>query len=185
MPDTQDPTPDTQHPPSPARLAANRANAQKSTGPRTPEGKAISSLNSLRHGLAAERAILTAEDQPEYDALRDALLSDLQPSTPRQEILAQTVILAAWRLRRLHRAETGLWNNRFHDYRSDVRKRRNIPDGGFGWVFTVSTDEFAHLCRYEARAERAFYRALQEFEKCRANPIPLPPSCLLHPHQLQ
>ena len=38
---------------SPARLAANRLNAQKSTGPRTEEGKSRSRANALKHGLCA------------------------------------------------------------------------------------------------------------------------------------
>ena len=46
---------------SPAQLAANRRNAQKSTGPRTAEGKKRASLNALKHGMTAKTVVLPHE----------------------------------------------------------------------------------------------------------------------------
>src|SRR6202011_1327388 len=61
-------------PTSPARLAANRANALRSTGPRTPEGKSASSRNALKHGAhATDATLLAAPDSP---AARLELLGD-------------------------------------------------------------------------------------------------------------
>ena len=51
---------------SEARNTANLLNAQRSTGPRTEEGKAASSLNSLKHGLTAKTVVLPGEDPAEY-----------------------------------------------------------------------------------------------------------------------
>jgi hypothetical protein len=48
------------------QIAANRANAQKSTGPRTPEGKAVVSLNSLTHGIRCSRVVLPGDDEAEF-----------------------------------------------------------------------------------------------------------------------
>jgi hypothetical protein len=48
---------------------ANRINAQKSTGPRTDEGKQRSSQNALKHGLLAKRSVIPGEDPAEFDAL--------------------------------------------------------------------------------------------------------------------
>ena len=161
--------------PSERELAANRRNALLSTGPRTPEGKNRSSLNALQHGLRAERAVLhKGEDAAEFEELRDLLLVDLQPASPRQYLLAERVILAAWHLRRSHCAETGLFNNGFRDARRYLGRYRWAPHGALARVFRDNGDDLSLLCRYEARAERAFYRALREYEKCRTNPFPFP-----------
>ena len=49
------------------QLVANRANAQRSTGPRTEAGKAVSSCNAWKHGLTAARALMPGEDPAEYE----------------------------------------------------------------------------------------------------------------------
>ena len=51
------------------QIDANRRNAQKSTGPTTPEGRAAVRHNALKHGLTAEILIPSMEDQPEFDRL--------------------------------------------------------------------------------------------------------------------
>ena len=55
------------------RIKANRANAQESNGPRTPEGKARVSQNAQTHGLRSRYAVLLMENHHEYQALRNAL----------------------------------------------------------------------------------------------------------------
>jgi hypothetical protein len=45
------------------RMAANRRNAQKSTGPKTPEGKAVVRLNAMKHGLLSREVLLPDEDE--------------------------------------------------------------------------------------------------------------------------
>ena len=52
-----------------AQTEANRANAQKSTGPRTPEGKAKVAQNALKHGLLAKQAVVVGEDTRRFRAL--------------------------------------------------------------------------------------------------------------------
>src|SRR5207247_2221913 len=62
------------------KLEANRRNAQKSTGPKTEEGKAKSSQNGLTHGLTSRKCpILPGENEEEYRELQDALTRDLRP----------------------------------------------------------------------------------------------------------
>src|SRR5262245_35557025 len=65
---------------SPQRLAANRANAMKSTGPRTDEGKAASRLNAMKHGLCALVVPVPGEDQARQDRIRDAWADALRPA---------------------------------------------------------------------------------------------------------
>ena len=64
---------------SESQLEANRLNAQRSTGPRTAEGKARSSQNAVRHGLTAKCPVLPGEDPAEFAAFSEALFEDLTP----------------------------------------------------------------------------------------------------------
>ncbi|SPF39545.1 hypothetical protein SBA4_2360006 [Candidatus Sulfopaludibacter sp. SbA4] len=60
---------------------ANRQNAQKSTGPRTAEGKARSSMNHLTTGIDAKSAIIPGEDPAQLQALADRIGAELKPAT--------------------------------------------------------------------------------------------------------
>ena len=83
-----------------AQIIANRRNAQRSTGPLTPSGKAVASQNSLKHALLARRNIITTESQEEFDHHRDALLKELNPQTPMESMLADRIVSLSWRLKR-------------------------------------------------------------------------------------
>jgi len=91
-----------------AKLNANRANAQASTGPRTPEGKAKVALNSATHGLFSSRDLVLPDEQAEYDQLRADLEAELCPATALERTHAAEILHAAWRLRRCALAEAGL-----------------------------------------------------------------------------
>jgi len=83
-----------------ARILANRLNAQKSTGPQTPQGKAVVSQNALKHGLSARHDVITTESQGDFDLHRDALLAELDPIGPMESILADRIVSLSWRLKR-------------------------------------------------------------------------------------
>lgn len=70
-----------------AQIAANRRNAQKSTGPRTPEGRTTSGQNALRHGLCSKFALIENETNEEVQSLLEALRDEHQPTGPTEEIL--------------------------------------------------------------------------------------------------
>src|SRR4030042_4740240 len=61
------------------QIVANRLNAQKSTGPQTPQGKAVVSQNALKHGLSARPDVIITENQADFDLHRDAPLTELAP----------------------------------------------------------------------------------------------------------
>jgi hypothetical protein len=90
------------------RLAANRANARLSTGPRTDAGKAASSRNAVTHGLYCRDLLLPGEDAGELAALRDGLVADVRPRGAAQELIVEQLVAAAWRLRRARAAEGAL-----------------------------------------------------------------------------
>ena len=92
------------------QIAANRRNARKSTGPKSAAGKAASSANALRHGLAAARAVvLPDEDADAYERLRQGVIADLDPAGALQEALAQRIVVLLWRLDRAARLEAELF----------------------------------------------------------------------------
>ena len=82
------------------KILANRLNAQKSTGPTTPQGKTVVSQNALKHGLSARHDVITTESQADFDLHRDALLAELAPIGPMESILADRIVSLSWRLKR-------------------------------------------------------------------------------------
>ncbi len=90
---------------SDARLEANRANAQHSTGPVTPEGRARSSSNAVKHGLTARKVHLNPEDRESYEALQDSLLAELRPHGALELQVARNIVDAYWRLSRVRSIE--------------------------------------------------------------------------------
>jgi hypothetical protein len=90
---------------SSTKLAANRENARRSTGPRSPDGKAVSSRNALKHGLLAREVLLASEDARDLEDLEQRLRAVLRPADDLEELLVDRVVSCAWRLRRALQAE--------------------------------------------------------------------------------
>jgi hypothetical protein len=157
--------------------AANRRNAQLSTGPKSPEGKAAVRLNALKHGLTAENAVINGEDQVDFDELRTAFLEQFQPAGPLETALVQQVVMAQWRLTRCRGIETGLFELCLFDLQDDNEARfdfYNQPQK-LAHAFRGKIDTLSTLSRYEARIERAFYRALHELQRLQAARQPADP----------
>lgn len=91
---------------SPKQAAANRRNAQRSTGPRTEAGKALASRNALRHGILSRVEVLPGlEDAADYEEHVRRTHEALVPVGYLEETLADRVASVAWRLGRVVRAE--------------------------------------------------------------------------------
>ena len=98
-----------QHPVSPEQLAANRVNAGKSTGPRTPQGKARSTQNARKHGFTASTfAVVRLEDLQEVAHLKDDLVAFYQPVNSQELFAVDRIALAQHALLRAARLESGL-----------------------------------------------------------------------------
>ena len=93
---------------TPAQITANRANAQKSTGPRSPEGKSASRFNALKHGIDAASIVIPGEDPADYDALTANYQRSYRPETPSENFHVDTMLRADWQKRRLMRVEADL-----------------------------------------------------------------------------
>jgi hypothetical protein len=91
------------------RIEANRANARKSTGPITEEGKQRSRCNAVRHGLTAETVIGALEDAEDYKAFEAAITGDYDAQSAVERELVLRLASLLWRLRRATTMETGLF----------------------------------------------------------------------------
>ena len=84
---------------SPRKIAANRRNAQKSTGPKTSQGKTISSWNSTRHGLLSSRLpLLYGRSKKQFTRLLRSLQQDLEPIGTLEEVLVEKIAHEYWRV---------------------------------------------------------------------------------------
>ena len=106
---------------STARADANRRNAQRSTGPKSPEGKARASMNALKHGLTAESAVLPDEDPEQYDALVRHWSEFYATDDPAEMAMVERAVSSKWKLDRCTRAETARVTER-------VKKARGTYD---------------------------------------------------------
>jgi len=93
------------------QLAANRRNALRSTGPKSPEGKAVSARNALKHGILSKAVIPPVleeyESRKEFDALLASFVERLSPEGAVEEMLVERIATSYWRLGRVLRAEAG------------------------------------------------------------------------------
>ena len=93
------------------QIAANRLNATKSSGPRTPEGRAVSRMNALKHGILSKEVLVRGlnikESNREFTALHEQFRQDLKPVGITEEMLVGQIVTAHWRLRRALMAESG------------------------------------------------------------------------------
>ena len=124
---------------SPAKLAANRANAKKSTGPRTAAGKRRCSLNAIRHGAFSQRLVLPDEDALLFNRFRDSMIDHIRPRHLEEHRLCDQIVDASWRLLRLQRAA------------------RSVTE----------FDAIERLSRYEQRLQRSIDRRLAKIVKSR------------------
>jgi hypothetical protein len=90
------------------QFEANRRNALKSTGPRTPDGKRVSRRNAIRHGLTAETVIHELEDTEDYRGFEAAIILDYDAQTAVERELVLRLASLLWRLRRIISIETDL-----------------------------------------------------------------------------
>jgi hypothetical protein len=136
---------------STARLNANRANAQLSTGP-SLEGRAISCLNHTLHGLARHGngafKLLTSEDPAGFEALTQSLVEEHQGATPTELILIQDIAESLWLAQRAQRLQDTCLD----------------PDTGD----IKDEKKFSLYLRYQTTHTRAFHKSLNDLLKLRA-----------------
>ena len=136
---------------SPEQLASNRRNAQKSTGPRTPEGKSRVRANAVKHGLSGEGLALPVEDAAEVERRFRALGDDLRPVGERERLLAHRAAFLSVRLDRCAAYETAALSEAIRTAEADHDRdiRRDVDDA----VKRLPDDPTSSVARLERTPE--------------------------------
>lgn len=161
-----------------AKREANRLNARKSTGPRTPRGKAIAAQNALRHGIYARPLLLDGESGDSLTELKTAMIRRLNPRDALELGLVERVVAAMWKLRRIERYEshlyekqTQLWEKSLGPTRESLGLGRNEPiPADIVWrdsepAFKESLDRLAAAERHLDNTIRRTLRDLTQLQK--------------------
>ncbi len=144
---------------SDAQIQSNRANAAKSTGPRTGEGKKISSRNALSHGLSGRIEFLSDQEALAYIQIGERLIQEMEPVTLLEEELVKTIQDATWQL---------------NCYRSiEGRILRRMLPAGDEHGYPILQDFkgpmiLERMARYAARFRRDLREATREFDRIKA-----------------
>jgi hypothetical protein len=146
------------------RAAVNRANAQKSTGPKTEQGKTVSSQNSFKHGLYSRAVIIPGEDRAAFEALRAELTSEHRPVGLTEELLVNEIAQHYWRMKRYRTLEAQMYKSKgVNEDGSTALDTANL-------VQCIDLGLFTSIQRALNSAERGFYKALKtlrEMQKAR------------------
>jgi hypothetical protein len=150
------------------KLAANQANAQKSTGPTSPLGKLISSRNSDRHRILAASVVLDNESPKRFIAALNSFNAHYRPADPIERALVERMAVCHWRLQRILAMETA--NIRFEKNRQpESILKEDSPTRTIAAIRAISDSE-RHpdpLGRKEARYSREFYLAFNALTRHR------------------
>ena len=171
-----------------AQNHANRLNAQKSTGPRTSEGKAAISQNAVKHGLLARQTVISSESQADFDLYREQMLAELAPVSPMESMLAERIVSLSWRLKRTGRIQNQtidalnagntssplakltqslLFKNRDQSQTAQSASATALALG------RMAIKDFSHarvldrLLMYERRIEHSLYKTILELQRLR------------------
>jgi hypothetical protein len=155
------------------QLAANRRNAQKSTGPRTAEGKKAVRLNAVKHGMTAKVIVMPHESAPDYHEIRAALIEDYAPATSQELMLVDQVAAGYWRTIRARRFETAMFDNQLRTHKRvagmDPRPDPVKDDEGCAVILQAeSSDSLRNYFRYDGAISRDYYRAIAALERAQA-----------------
>ena len=104
---------------SEAKLEANRRNAMRSCGPRTPSGKDRSKLNAVKHGMRAATLVLLDEDPQALEDRRNAWRACLLPGDDVEQRLVEDAVVSTWQQDRARRAQAKRINANFTNYGVD------------------------------------------------------------------
>ena len=156
------------------KLEANRKNAQKSTGPRTEEGKRNSRWNALKHGLLSREIVVQSgegkESVEDYQCLLASLRQDLQPVGVLEEMLVEKIAVCYWRLARVSRCENA-------EIRRNFAFKPSVLDSGLGRKENPAMEEIrSHLSlpneelldklsRYETSNNRQLFQAMNQLDR--------------------
>jgi hypothetical protein len=169
-----------------SQILANRRNAQKSTGPRSRQGKAAISQNAVKHGLLTRQNVISSENQADFDLYREQMLAELAPAGPMESMLAERIVTLSWRLKRvgriqnqtidaLHADNTSsplakltqslFFKNHEQSQDGPSTSATHLPLGRLAIKDFANARVLDRLLMYERRIEHSLYKTLLEFQR--------------------
>jgi hypothetical protein len=146
---------------SQAQITANRLNAQKSTGPRSEEGKAVSRFNALKHAASAKSLVIPGEDESTLAELAASYHEQFQPVGPEEALLVEKIVAADWTQRRMHRLEAEVLNTL-------IARQDESEENPVGAAFVADCEgpnALQKIFRRREAAGREWSRALGELRR--------------------
>ena len=159
------------------RIEANRRNAQKSTGPRTVEGKAKSATNSTIHGFSslnmnplAPGCFLHSEDESQFLGLLNEYVVTYHPQHPDELDLLTEAVFAKWRQQRIWLAEAGQIEIAIAQGESELRKSLPRADAKAHLANGIAKSEsvLKLYLRYDAQLHRHYRNCLKDLRDLQA-----------------
>lgn len=146
------------------------------TGPKTPEGKAKSSQNALKHGLTSNRMYIFGNENPvAWDETVQSWVDRLQPRGAAEYMIVHDIAHAHWQLRRARRWESGMVDVEMEEQRADMEQIYTQPmDEGtrLAHAYKGLADNSKALdafLRYERAARRAYRQGIAALTQLRAS----------------
>jgi hypothetical protein len=138
-----------------AQITANQHNAQRSTGPATPGGKARSSLNNLNHGFRSQSVLLPGDDPAEYETLLDELRDHFTPGDLSDDRMVREMADAEWRRRRARRYQQALLTRKIEEFAPLHPHADPLDLQAFALEAVLrESSSYAQFLRFETKFER-------------------------------
>ena len=171
---------------SESQILANRLNAQKSTGPRSSQGKAAVSQNAVKHGLLAEHDVISSESRADFDLYREQMLDELAPVSPMESMLAERIVTLSWRLKRVCRfqnqaidalntdnafspltklTQSLFFKNQDQSQAAPSASAAHLALGRMAIKDFANARVLDRLLMYERRIEHSLYKTILEFQR--------------------
>ena len=161
------------------QIDANRRNAQSSTGPRTPEGKAAVANNALKHGFRANIFKQPMSDPEELDHFLAALIAEHQPQTPSEEIYVERMALCLNKLAFLEGMQNECLFENSHQFDLQEHQALNIywgQENRLERAYDRAFDRLRALQKERLNAQTDRRRQPSSFACVSATPLPQKPA---------
>jgi len=150
------------------QLAANRANSEKSTGPRSVEGKKTSAQNARRHGVTAQTTVMTEEDRIKHDDVCSKMIADLSPVGSMEIFLASSVAEEAWRLDYTRAQCNNIVSIGHFDGTGDLYDADHSETNTAATTVRDNAKTLELLSLYEQRIHRSFQKHFEQLRQLQA-----------------
>jgi hypothetical protein len=156
-----------------AQVAANLANAQASTGPKSEEGKKRSSLNALKTGLTGRTILMPGDDVQAYQDHVCRFIDEFAPATAREEELVQSLADTRWRLLRIPALEANIYALGQLEFAEKFSIEAGPVAAGLiqAHTFLAYQKQFNNLAIQESRLCRSFEKEMAELKQLQAERI--------------